>query len=59
MDQQLGLIDDPIGRIDLTDLELDDANGGSWGTVIGIASLVFCSRNTVCGTCAFGTRGCC
>ncbi|WP_432974282.1 hypothetical protein [Dactylosporangium sp. CA-233914] len=53
------LLDDPIGEMDLTDL---DFQGGTAGTIcIGtvVVSLFFCSRNTLCGTCGIDSRGCC
>lgn len=47
--------DDPIGEMDLTDLELDDAFGGTstWTTML------FGSMHSVCGTCGILSTGCC
>jgi len=59
MAEQFEPIDDPVGRIDLTDLELADAEGGTLSITIGVASLVFCSQRTLCGTCGVNTTGCC
>ncbi|MEV0731951.1 hypothetical protein [Polymorphospora sp. NPDC050346] len=46
--------EDPIGNMDLTDLDLQQQGGTdpiSW---------FFCTRNTLCGTCQFpNSVGCC
>ena len=55
MSERQEFIEDPIGEMDLTDLELQDYNGGTstWTTMF------FGSNNTVCGSCGFWTHGCC
>jgi len=53
----------PVGRVELDDVNLDGRQGGSWTVPITITielSIQFCSpAGTLCGSCEFGTRGCC
>ncbi|GAB3960519.1 hypothetical protein [Micromonospora vulcania] len=55
MTEHQDFIDDPIGEMDLTDLELQDLNGATstWTTVF------FGSQRTACGTCGILSTGCC
>jgi hypothetical protein len=61
--------DNPVGRVLLTDLDLDDASGLTTSTLCAVTinvciglSVNYCSPNgTLCGdgTCNWGTNGCC
>jgi hypothetical protein len=53
--------DDPVGRIDLTDLELESTSGGTtWVCLTITLTVSVCSPgSTACGSCQYGTRGCC
>ncbi|MEU7589949.1 hypothetical protein AB0A95_27075 [Micromonospora sp. NPDC049230] len=56
-------VDDSIGEMDLTDLEMQDVNGGTitpTPTIVGTVTLALCTRGTLCGTCgSVGSTGCC
>lgn len=56
----------PAGLVELHDSDLEDASGGDTAWIcltisISVAvSVEFCSPNgTFCGTCNWGTHGCC
>lgn len=54
-------VPDPVGRIDLSDMELEETSGGSsWVCLTITITITACSpTGTGCGSCNFGTRGCC
>lgn len=51
-------IEDPIGEMDLTDLEVEDANGGTTFPCFTV-TVALCTRNTLCGSCGVLSTGCC
>ncbi|MET7668334.1 hypothetical protein [Micromonospora luteifusca] len=59
MMEQNEFIDDPIGEMDLTDLDFQEVNGGTWSVTVPIATFMVCSKNTVCGSCGLWSTGCC
>ncbi|WP_199036841.1 mersacidin/lichenicidin family type 2 lantibiotic [Glycomyces salinus] len=53
--------DNPAGLVDLNDDAVLDVTGGtSWWCATVALTATFCSpTGTMCGSCQFGTRGCC
>ena len=52
---------DPVGRIDLSDVDLEATSGGTsvWCLTLTLTVSVCSPTNTACGSCDWGTRGCC
>ncbi|MCG5444046.1 hypothetical protein NIE79_002190 [Micromonospora sp. NIE79] len=61
--EQQDLLDDPLGDMDLTDLENQEHAGGTGGAcfVTSILITVWLSTavKSVCGTCGVVSTGCC
>lgn len=57
------LLDDPLGDMDLTDLENQEVTGGTvvgcWVTSILITVWLSTAVKSVCSTCGIASTGCC
>jgi len=50
----------PAGMVELSDDEMLDEGGWTWVAPLIFVTVTFCSPNgTACGSCSWGTRGCC
>ncbi|MER5334626.1 hypothetical protein ACIBTZ_01620 [Micromonospora sp. NPDC049460] len=58
MTERPELVEDPIGQLDLTDLD-QEINGGSSAVCFTITVTISTFKHSICGTCGIFSVGCC